>query len=397
MTPIIKTIPPEQWRPLGIPTSRSLDIFANLQILVTLPKSFERPGVGHLCQFAALAIAIVFSVPLCISFHFSAISGTSLIFPQIMGTGTRERAMTASASTVQQHLQEIWETPKTVYGWFPTVDHKEIGHRYLATAFIFLILGGVEALIMRIQLARSDQSWLTPETYNELFTMHGMTMIFWYAAPILSGFANYLIPLMIGARDMAFPRLNAFSYWTFLLSGVLLYVSAFMGESPHGGWFAYVPYTSIRYSPGFGMDLLGVEPVPILCSLEGRGPATLGICNPVLVLPEWFFSKASEDELSSTLGHELAHVRRHDFILNLAYEILMLPLCFHPAAALIKNRIDQTREFACDEIAAESLPTGTQYARSLLRIAQSMASKQRPTTVGYALGLFDTNTLGIAS
>ena len=140
-------------------------------------------------------------------------------------------------------------------------------------------------------------------------------------------------------------------------------------------------------------SLLGVGPVPILFSLEGRGPATLGICNPVLVLPEWFFSKASEDELSSALGHELAHVRRHDFVLNLAYEILIMPLCFHPAAALIKNRIDQTREFACDEIAAESLPTGTQYARSLLRIAQSMASNQRPTTVAYALGLFDTNTL----
>src|SRR5579862_6771028 len=162
--------------------------------------------------------------------------------------------MSAGTTAVQQRLQEIWETPKTLYGWFSTVDHKEIGHRYLATAFIFLIIGGVEALIMRIQLARSDQSWLTPEAYNQLFTMHGITMIFWYAAPILSGFANYLIPLMIGARDMAFPRLNAFSYWTFVLSGILLYISAFMGQSPHGGWFAYAPYTGIRYSPGYGMD-----------------------------------------------------------------------------------------------------------------------------------------------
>ena len=159
-----------------------------------------------------------------------------------------------STVSVEQRLQEIWETPKTLHGWFSTVDHKEIGHRYLVTAFIFLIIGGLEALIMRIQLAQSDQSWLTPETYNQLFTMHGMTMIFWYAAPILSGFANYLIPLMIGARDMAFPRLNAFSYWTFVLSGILLYISAFMGQSPHGGWFAYAPYTSIRYSPGYGMD-----------------------------------------------------------------------------------------------------------------------------------------------
>jgi beta-lactamase regulating signal transducer with metallopeptidase domain len=140
-------------------------------------------------------------------------------------------------------------------------------------------------------------------------------------------------------------------------------------------------------------SLLGMKPVPILLSLEGKGPATLGIRNPVLLLPEWFFSQASEDELSSVLGHELAHIRRHDFLLNLIYELLILPISFHPAAALIKARIDQTRELACDEIAAECLSTCTQYARSLLSIAQSMAANQRPATVGYALGLFDTNTL----
>jgi hypothetical protein len=130
-----------------------------------------------------------------------------------------------------------------------------------------------------------------------------------------------------------------------------------------------------------------------LLSLEGNGPATLGIRNPVLVLPEWFLSQASADEFSSTLSHELAHIRRHDFLLNLVYEVLILPISFHPAAALIKARIDQTRELACDEIASQCLSTRTQYARSLLRIAQSMAAKQRPAHVGYALGLFDTNTL----
>ena len=140
-------------------------------------------------------------------------------------------------------------------------------------------------------------------------------------------------------------------------------------------------------------SLLGVKPVPILLSLEGKGPATLGIRNPVLVLPEWFLSQASEDEISSTLGHELAHIRRHDFLLNLVYELFLLPISFHPAAALIKARIDQTRELACDEIATESMSTRTQYARSLLSIAQSMAAKQLPANVGYALGLFDTNTL----
>ncbi len=109
--------------------------------------------------------------------------------------------------------------------------------------------------------------------------------------------------------------------------------------------------------------LLGVKPVPILLSLEGRGPATLGICNPVLVVPDWFLS------------------------------LCLLPISFHPAAALIKARIDQTRELACDEIAAESLSTRTQYARSLLSIAQTMGANQHSATAGYALGLFDTNTL----
>ncbi len=138
---------------------------------------------------------------------------------------------------------------------------------------------------------------------------------------------------------------------------------------------------------------LGMKPVPMLLSPEGKGPATMGIRNPVLVLPEWFFSQASEDELSSVLGHELAHIRRHDFLWNLVYELLILPISFHPLATLIKARIDQTRELACDEIASECLSTRTQYARSLLSIAQSMTANQRPEILGYALGLFDTNTL----
>lgn len=156
--------------------------------------------------------------------------------------------------TPSEKLLETWERPKNLWGWLATVDHKEIGRRYLVTAFVFLLIGGIEALIMRLQLARGEQALLTPEQYNQLFTMHGVTMIFWYAQPILSGFGNYLIPLMLGTRDMAYPRLNAFTYWTFLLSGLFLYVSPFLGQSPHGGWFAYVPYTDRLYSPGLGMD-----------------------------------------------------------------------------------------------------------------------------------------------
>jgi cytochrome c oxidase subunit I len=156
--------------------------------------------------------------------------------------------------TIEGRLTELWETPKSIYGWFATVDHKELGIRYLVTAFLFLVVGGVEALIMRLQLSRPMAQVLSPEAYNQMFTLHGVTMIFWYASPILSGFAVYLIPLMIGARDMAFPRLNAFTYWTFLLSGILLYISPFLGQAPHAGWFAYAPYTLTRYSPGLGMD-----------------------------------------------------------------------------------------------------------------------------------------------
>ena len=116
-------------------------------------------------------------------------------------------------AVLENRLSSLWETPKTLRGWFATVDHKELGIRYLVTAFTFLLVGGLEALLMRIQLSRPDMTFLSPEAYNQIFTMHGATMIFWYASPILSGFAVYLVPLMIGARDMAFPRLNAFTYW----------------------------------------------------------------------------------------------------------------------------------------------------------------------------------------
>ena len=167
--------------------------------------------------------------------------------------------MEVAAISAEQRLLQLWARPHTAYGWFATVDHKDLGIRYLFTAFCFLLIGGVEALLMRIQLARPEQNFLTPEMYDQIFSMHGITMIFWYAAPILSGFSVYLVPLMIGARDMAFPRLNAFTYWTYLLSGILLYVAPALGQAPHAGWFSYVPYTDVRYSPGLGMDFYAVS------------------------------------------------------------------------------------------------------------------------------------------
>lgn len=160
---------------------------------------------------------------------------------------------------LDQRLTRLWETPKSVYGWFASVDHKDLGIRYLVTAFIFLIIGGVEALLVRIQLTQPNEGFLKPEMYNQIFSMHGITMIFWYASPILTGFSVYLVPLMAGARDIAFPRLNSFTYWAFLFSGILLYIGPMMGQAPHAGWFSYVPYTNILYSPSYGMDFYAIS------------------------------------------------------------------------------------------------------------------------------------------
>jgi len=151
-------------------------------------------------------------------------------------------------------LMRLWQGAPGLKGFFSTVDHKEIGKRYIVTAFVFLALGGIEALIMRLQLAGPNLSLLTPEQYNELFSTHGMTMIFLYASPILSGFSNYLWPLLLGSRDMAFPRLNALGYWIYVASGIFLYTGFLTGNGPNDGWFNYVPYASRDYNPGLNED-----------------------------------------------------------------------------------------------------------------------------------------------
>jgi cytochrome c oxidase subunit 1/cytochrome c oxidase subunit I+III len=177
-----------------------------------------------------------------------------------------------------RELQRLWETKPGLIGWLSSVDHKEIGKRYLITAFLFLLGGGVEALIMRIQLARPDQTVLTPEQYNQLFTMHGVTMIFLYALPVLSGFSNYLWPLMLGSRDMAFPRLNALSYWVFLFAGVFLYISFPLGQAPNAGWFNYVPMASKQFNPGINIDVYALGMVFLGIS------TTVGSANFVVTL-----------------------------------------------------------------------------------------------------------------
>ena len=158
----------------------------------------------------------------------------------------------------------VFRRPTSTMGWrswLTTVDHKKIGILYGVTAMVFFALGGLEALLIRAQLAQPNGQVLTPDQYNAAFTMHGTTMVFLVIMPMLAAFANYLMPLMIGARDVAFPRLNALSYWIFLGAGLFLYSSAFLGGFPKGGWFAYAPNTSLTFSPGHGMDFwaLGLQ------------------------------------------------------------------------------------------------------------------------------------------
>ena len=149
----------------------------------------------------------------------------------------------------------------TVHEWITTVDHKRIGVLYVLYGLTFLLLAGVEAIIIRIQLMYPHNNFVSPQVFNRLFTMHGTTMIFFVAIPVLIGFANYLVPLMIGARDMAFPRLNAFSFWLTALSGLLLYFSLLggnglygAGSAPDVGWWAYAPLTARAFSPGPSSD-----------------------------------------------------------------------------------------------------------------------------------------------
>jgi cytochrome c oxidase subunit I len=170
------------------------------------------------------------------------------------------------ANIPSERLQKLWEAQPGLIGWLATVDHKHIGLRYIATAFLFLISGGIEALVFRLQLSWSNLHLLSPERYDQMFTMHGMTMIFLYAGPVLSGFSNYLWPLLLGARDMALPRLNALSYWIYLFAGIVLYSGFAIGFGPNVGWFNYVPLAARAYNNGpnidlyaLGMILLGIS------------------------------------------------------------------------------------------------------------------------------------------
>jgi cytochrome c oxidase subunit I+III len=154
-----------------------------------------------------------------------------------------------------ERLERMWRPRPGLLGWLLTTDHKRVGLLYFWTTLVFFAAGGAEALIMRTQLAAPNEHVVSPKTYDELFTLHGMTMIFFFIIPMTTGaFGNYLIPLMIGARDMAFPRMNALSFWIFLASGAFLYTSLALGMAPNAGWFDYVPLANRHFDPGRNID-----------------------------------------------------------------------------------------------------------------------------------------------
>jgi cytochrome c oxidase subunit 1 len=169
--------------------------------------------------------------------------------------------MSSDAMAIPSATTEARPWVEVVHEWVTTVDHKRLGVLYIVYALIFLLTAGLEAMVIRIQLMRPHNDFVSPQVFNRMFTMHGTTMIFFVVIPVMFGFANYLLPLMIGARDMAFPRLNAFSFWLTALGGFLLYFSFLGGNGLYGagtapdvGWWAYAPLTSRAFSPGHSSD-----------------------------------------------------------------------------------------------------------------------------------------------
>lgn len=170
--------------------------------------------------------------------------------PDAAPQGT-DRALTESVI----ELDRTWCNPPGFIGWFRVVNHRNIGFRFIVTAFVFFLMAGVLGLLMRTQLIAPEQRLLGADLYNQVFTMHGITMMFLFAIPMLEGFMIYVTPLMLGTRDMAFPRMNAFGYYVYLVGGVALFVAFAFDMAPDAGWFNYPPLASLRFSPGNRIDI----------------------------------------------------------------------------------------------------------------------------------------------
>ena len=174
------------------------------------------------------------------------------------------------------------------------MNHKQIGFRFIVTAFAFLLVAGLQAVLIRAQLIGSEMQVLGPEAYNQVFTMHGTTMMFLFGVPVQLAMAIYLVPLMVGTRNISFPRLNAFGYWTYLIGGVLLYSGFALNTGPDTGWFSYVPLAGPQYSPGKRVDVWAqtvtftevaalVAAVELIVTiLKQRAPGIRAECSPIL-------------------------------------------------------------------------------------------------------------------
>ena len=161
----------------------------------------------------------------------------------------------ADLARARAALEHAWRVPRGFTGWFMVVDHRTIGLRYIVTAFVFFILAGILAALMRMQLAFPENRFLSPDQYNQIFTTHGLTMMFLFAVPVMEAMGIYLVPLMVGTRNIAFPRLNAFSYYMFLFGGILLFTGLLLNTGPDTGWFSYPPLAGPEYSPGKRVDV----------------------------------------------------------------------------------------------------------------------------------------------
>src|SRR5439155_18640600 len=157
---------------------------------------------------------------------------------------------TPDFSRERGQLERTWAPAKGLLGWLTETGHKEIGMRYIVTAFVFFLAGGIEAALMRIQLMKPENHFLDPDLYNQIFTVHGSTMMFLFAVPIMEGFGIYLVPLMVGTRNVAFPKLNSYGYFMYVAGGLFLYAMFFIGAGPDAGWFSYTPLAGPTFDPG---------------------------------------------------------------------------------------------------------------------------------------------------
>src|SRR3954453_8072513 len=152
-------------------------------------------------------------------------------------------------------LERAWGDRPGLIGWLSSVDHKSIGRRFMVSAFGFFVAAGLLAALMRLQLAIPDNTLVGPDLYNRLFTVHGTTMMFIFAVPVMQAMGLYLVPLMVGTRNIAFPRMNAYAYWLYLFGGLMLYVAFILNVGPDAGWFSYVPLAGPDYAPGKRADM----------------------------------------------------------------------------------------------------------------------------------------------